>query len=123
MDVAFALDTNAIVYEFADQLADPLPAGPYAVSVMSEMELLAYPSLSEHEEQRIRTFLSRVVVVDLTPDVRETAVRLCRAHRLKLPDAIIAATALVLDVELLTNDARLLRVPELRTREVRLRDG
>ena len=53
--------------------------------------------------------------------VKQAAIHLRREHRLRMPDAIIAGTALSLDAELLTNDARLGGVPGLRTRSVPLR--
>jgi len=43
-------------------------------------------------------------------EIRELAVGLRRQHRLKLPDAIVAATALRLQAQLITNDAKLFRV-------------
>ena len=39
------LDTNAILYLLGSKLAQPLPAGQYFISVISEMELLCYPLL------------------------------------------------------------------------------
>jgi hypothetical protein len=50
------LDTNIILYFLGGRLADPLPAGAYAISVISELELLAYPGLISSEEQRVRDF-------------------------------------------------------------------
>lgn len=117
------VDTNTGIYHLGGRLIEPLGDEEYSASVITEIELLSYPSLSQMEEERAVAFLSSVTIVGLTPDIRDAAIRLRRDHRLKLPDAIIAATALVLDAELLTNDARLLRVPELRTRQMRLRDS
>ena len=39
----FVLDTNVILYFLGGRLVDPFPAGAYAISVISELELLAYP--------------------------------------------------------------------------------
>jgi|CXWK01.1.fsa_nt_gi hypothetical protein len=40
------LDTNVVLCQLGDALMEPSPEGPYAVSVISEMELLSYPSLT-----------------------------------------------------------------------------
>ena len=48
------------------------------------------------------------------------AICLRREHRLKLPDAIVAATAVELDTELLTNDIRLAGTPRVRVRALRV---
>ncbi|HNR30376.1 MAG TPA: PIN domain-containing protein [Candidatus Hydrogenedentes bacterium] len=66
-------------------------------------------------------FLGDVGVVELTPDIRYAAIKIRRRESVKLPDAIIAATAQVLGAELLTNDQRLLRLSSLESRSVALR--
>ncbi|MBS0182184.1 MAG: type II toxin-antitoxin system VapC family toxin [Nitrospira sp.] len=114
--VRFVLDTNVILYLLGGRLAEPLPAGLYAISVISELELLAYPGLVPSEEQRVRAFLNDVTVTELTQAIKNHAVDLRKRYSLKLPDAIVAATALALDATLLTNDQRLLALTEVPTR-------
>ncbi len=101
------LDTNIVLYLLGGQLAAPLPPGPYCVSVITEMELLSFPTITPPEEARIREFLNSVTVVELTADVRDRALSLRRGKGLRLPDAIVAATAECLDTDLFTNDERL----------------
>jgi len=115
------LDTNTVLYLLGGRLASPLAPGEYCLSVISEMELLSYPSLDERAEQQIRSFLSTVSVIGLSDQVREAAIRLRRQTGLRLPDAIVAATAVVLDAEVLTNDLDLLRVAGLRARSLPLK--
>lgn len=107
------IDTNVALYFLGGRLAEGLPAGEYFASVITEMELLSYAGLDEDGEKAIREFLADLDIVDLTPEVKERAILLRRSHGLKLPDAIIAATAVTLDAELLSNDAGFGRVPEL----------
>jgi predicted nucleic acid-binding protein len=115
------LDTNIVLRLLAGQLASPLPALSYGVSVITEMELLSFPGISETEETGIKRFLASVEIVELTPAVRAAAVQLRRISRLKLPDAIIGATSLVSAAELFTNDDRLARTPGLRCRSLALK--
>ena len=117
------LDTNAILYLLGGKLAQPLPTGAYFVSVISEMELLSYPSLDEAALNQNRAVLSDVTVVELSEQVRELAIGLRRRHMLKLPDAIVAATALSLQTQLITNDVKLLRVPNLACERLELKEG
>ena len=84
------------------------------------MELLAWPSLTTPEEVRVRAFLRGVVFCELTVPVRQTAVRLRREKRLKLPDAIVYATALEHRTKLWTNDGRLHAIGEVVCRSVTL---
>jgi hypothetical protein len=101
------LDTNIALYLLGGRLASPLPPGDYGVSVITQMELLSWPSLTTEETKRVNAFLSTLTLCDLTPAARVRAISLRREERLKLPDAIICATALELGVEPWTNDARL----------------
>ena len=114
------LDTNVALYLLGGRLAEPLPTGSYGLSVISEMELLAWPSLTPEEEQKVREFLTQLVICELTLPIRARAVQLRREQRLRLPDAIVCATALEFDVDLWTNDNDLATVPGLRCRNVKL---
>ena len=121
--VRFVLDTNVILYFLGGRLSEPLPAGSYAISVISELELLAYPGLVSSEEQRVRAFLADIVVTDLTQTIKDYAVHLRKRYGLKLPDAIVGATAQALEATLLTNDQRLLTVTEVPTQALRVKAG
>lgn len=114
------LDTNAVLYLLGGKLAQTLPRGRYFISVISEMELLSYRLLDESAQAKIQGFLSEVTVVNLTEEVKALAIRLRRQHLLKLPDAIVAATALSLGASLVTNDAKLLRVPGLSSQQLEI---
>jgi predicted nucleic acid-binding protein len=117
------LDTNAILYLLGGKLAHSLPVAEYFISVISEMELLSYPSLDEPAQARIEEFLSKVTVVGLNERVKNLAIRLRKEHSLKLPDAIVTAPALSLGASLLTNDSKLLQLPGLSSQALELKDG
>jgi len=88
---------------------------------VTEIELLSNDRLDDKGETTIKEFLSSVQVVGLTENIKETAIKLRRSQRLTIPDAIIVATAVSLDAQLLTNDARLLNFPGIRCRSVQLK--
>lgn len=115
------LDTNVVLYLLRGMLAENLEPGAHFISVITEMELLSYPLLDEGQRKQIEAFLSKVGIVDLTPDIRRAAVVVRRKEGLKLPDAIVVATAQVLKAELLTNDQRLLRLSSIQSRPVSLK--
>jgi predicted nucleic acid-binding protein len=112
--------TNVTLYLLGGRLAQPLPAGSYGVSVITEMELLSWPSLTATEEARVREFLARIIICELTSSIRARAVGLRRKQHLKLPDAIVGATALEFSLELWTNDNAFAKVPGLVCRSVEL---
>ena len=59
-------------------------------------------------------------MVDITAEIKERAIALRKSYRLKLPDAIIAATTLQLGATLLTNDKSFLVIKEIRVQSIRV---
>ncbi len=82
----------------------------------------SFPGLQPDEEQRIRAFLAVADSVAITDAVRDQTVALRRLYRLKLPDAIIAASAIVENAVLLSNDGQLANIPNLELKAVSLKD-
>ena len=76
-----------------------------AVSVVTWIEVLVGAD-DPQRERAARRLLGRFSVVELGKDVRERAVLLRRTTRLKLPDAIILATAQELDWVLVTRNTK-----------------
>lgn len=99
----FALDSNVVIYEIAGRLAQPLPEGTYFVSVVSKIELLPFAESTPEQERVLRDFLDSISVVELSDEVCEEAILLRKQHRLKLPDAVVDATASIVGAELLTH--------------------
>jgi predicted nucleic acid-binding protein len=120
MAVKFLLDTNVVIYLLGGRLRHALPQGDFGVSVITEIELLSYPALAPDDEAAARGFLDAVARHPLTDSIRDRTIALRRQHRLKLPDALIAATALDTGATLLSNDQQLLVVPSLMVQAVEL---
>ena len=78
-----------------------------AASVITRMELLAFRGISPDGEARIRRFLDDLLIIPLNETIENAAIAMRRAARLKLPDAIIAATALTQEATLITGDQQL----------------
>ena len=113
-------DTNIIIYLQKGLLTRPLPRGEYLLSVISELELRSFHGLDAASQSWLNTFLSDITIVELEEQIKEITVRLRRAHRLRLPDAIIAASALAHQATLLTNDQRLLAISGLQSKSLEL---
>ena len=118
------LDTNVVLYHVQDRLEEPLARGVFSVSFVTEIEVLSFPDIQPEEEEELRRMFSNDIgVVGLSRAIKERAIAVRRAHRLRLPDALIVATALELGVELLTNDLDLARVSGLQCRSVGLKQA
>ena len=79
------------------------------ISAVVQMELLV-GCRNQSERQITERFLSRFEVVDINESISKRAVYLLTtynfSHGLLIPDALIAATALVIDVPLLSKNQR-----------------
>jgi predicted nucleic acid-binding protein len=88
----------------------------FAVTTISIAEVLTGPLQSGNEAltERLRTILESWRVLDLTVDIAERAARLRATVRLKLPDAIQAASAIAINADaLITYDRDFSRVSSL----------
>ena len=122
MGITHLLDTNIIIYYLQQQL--PASAANYldevfrtsmpAISVITEMELLCWKSATEADVALLRQFIEDVTVISLTESVKQRAIEVRKASGIKLPDAIIAASALSQHLILVSrNEKDFNKVPEL----------
>lgn len=102
----FLLDTNAILYALAREVK--LPKASYLVSVITEIELLSYSQLTQQEEATIKKLIAQFESIELTKVIKEKKIEIRKNSNFKLPDSIIAASALVNDSVLVTADKQLL---------------
>jgi predicted nucleic acid-binding protein len=101
------LDSNIIIYS-----AKPGGAGLRTflegikryVSVISYIESFGYQNLTQEEFQQLETIFRRTQILPLTDTIAQQAVSLRQQRRMGLGDAIIAATALVHDLSLVTHN-------------------
>ena len=119
-DRLIVLDTNVALFYLSGRLVNPLPNATYFVSVVTEIELLSYPNLTPVVEVEIRDFLSQIIVVDINYHIKELAIALRKNYKLKLPDAVVAATAQHENADLLTNDSKLMNLAEINTQSVQI---
>ena len=114
------LDTNVALFYLSGRLVNPLPNATYFVSVVTEIELLSYPNLTPVVEVEIRDFLAQIIVVDINYHIKELGIALRKNYKLKLPDAVVAATAQHENADLLTNDSKLMNLAEINTQSVQI---
>ena len=108
------LDTNVVLYFLSgDKTLIPLLENKQLiVSFISELELLSYKNLKEKERLIIKQFLSECTIIDINHLIKELTVELRRKYSLKLPDSIVMATALHLNVPIISADKELSKVQE-----------
>jgi hypothetical protein len=117
----YLLDTNAIVCLLRGEnaLQERLQSAEWVgISILSQIEFLAFPNLSENDRRVFQEFSDGVEVVGLGRTERaliDRIVSLRSQYRLKLPDAIIAATAVERDATLITDDRQLRKLSAIRS--------
>lgn len=88
----------------------------YSISLVTYMEILSYNFPTQEEEQFVRKLLSLFKIIDISKEIAEEVILLKKVRKIKLPDAIIIATALVEDATLYTNDKQLHTIKNLNIR-------
>jgi toxin FitB len=101
------LDTNIVIYGCLPDGGRLLPWTGHAqaaVASVTRVEALGFTGISPAEDAAIRRFLNKCLCYPLDEEVIESAVRLRQQKRMKLGDAIIAATAMEYGVPLVTRN-------------------
>lgn len=112
--IDYMADTNALIYLLSgDSCMKSYLANYIGLSVISEIELLSFPGITSFEEQQIRSFIKDCTVLFLTENVKNKTIALRRSYKIKLPDAIIAATAIENNLQLITADKGFKQIAEL----------
>jgi predicted nucleic acid-binding protein len=84
-----------------------------AISAVSELELFAKKDIQDQEIADIEELIKDCILIEVLSEVRLIAKRLIIQHKLRLPDAIIAATAIHNDLPFLTADKHFVNIDEL----------
>jgi predicted nucleic acid-binding protein len=74
------------------------------VSFITELELLGVKGLNADERKSIKFFLDSCNIIDVNRQIKDQVIFIRENLSIKLPDAIIAATAIYLDLPLVTAD-------------------
>ena len=109
--MGYLLDTNAVI-NYLDaslptagmQLLNTIVDEESMISIVTKMETLGYNFTSVEEQTTMETFINGSTVLDLNNDIVNQTIVLRKAHKIKLPDAIIAATALVYELVIISRN-------------------
>lgn len=106
--VASTLDSNILIDYLLGRPEAAIEiqrdGGVPAISIVSWIEVMS--GARPDEEERVRDFLDGFEIIPVTPAIAIEAARLRRARRLKLPDAVIWATARVEGRVLVTRNTK-----------------
>jgi predicted nucleic acid-binding protein len=108
----YLLDTNTIIYylkaalpptamQAKHQIVDEQPL----ISVITKIELLGFNMLKIEEQNITEIFINASVVFDLGDAIINQTIALREQYKIKLSDAMIAATEIVYDLSLITRNS------------------
>jgi predicted nucleic acid-binding protein len=110
----YLLDTNFVLGMMKREPAvlrlietDQIAAAECAYSAVTRMELLGYPGITDEETRAVQSRLAKMVYLPINSAIEDAAISFRRLRKVKLPDALIAATASHHGLKLLTLDAGL----------------
>lgn len=105
----FLLDTNTVIDYLGGKLPhkaknalDKIIDEEINLSVINKIELLSFSSV----EQELIDFVNVSNIYMLNETIVEQTIKLRQEYRIKLPDAIIAATAVLFEFSLITNNTK-----------------
>lgn len=111
----FLLYTNIIIYILDGDkiISEYLSQKFFLTSIICEIELFSSKFLTPKEEKQVRSFLHEFRIITIDDSIKELAILFRKKYSLKIPDSIIAATAVSLDIPLVTSDKGFKQVEEL----------
>lgn len=124
----YLIDTNTLIYYFNGLIDDDnifsIFKNSFNISVITKIEFLGWPVLSNNQElqQKAVDFISHAVIYELDELVANQTIKIRQQHKIKTPDAIIGATAMVHGFEIVTNNVQDFKNLDLKVTMIRLKE-
>lgn len=112
MGIKYLWDTNTAIYYLQQQfpplaekfIDDLLKEESPVISAITEIELLCWKTANDKDLEILRDFINDSLVIELEQSIKLKTAEIRKGYRIKLPDAIIAATAMVYGLTLVTRN-------------------
>jgi predicted nucleic acid-binding protein len=108
--MGYVIDSNAVIYYLSGQIPESgmsfmntVINDTPVISVMTQIEVLGFNNPAEIETL-LNQFINDSLVIALNEDIVKTTIEIRKRNKIKTPDAIIAATAIVLGYSLITRN-------------------
>ncbi len=110
--MSYLIDTNILIYYFNglilidDEKVNKILKTSFNISIITKIEFLSWSKLTQDPtlDKKAKKFLSYATLFDLDDLVAHKTIEIRRKFKTKTPDAIIAATALVHNMSVVTNN-------------------
>jgi predicted nucleic acid-binding protein len=112
--VDFLADTNFIIHlNEGNPLVEPFLDYNFGVSFVSEIELLGAFSISKIKKSQLNDILGDCKIFEMDTQIKQICIKIRQQYKLKIPDAIIAATAIAYKIPLITSDKDFEKIKEI----------
>ena len=108
MGQGYIMDTNVVI----DYLGNKLPSSgasfidnlPAIISVITRIEILGWYQATDEGLAKLRPFIQGAIIYSLEEKYVQQTILLRQQYKIKLPDAIVAATAISEGLTLITRN-------------------
>ncbi|NUM61971.1 MAG: type II toxin-antitoxin system VapC family toxin [Ignavibacteriaceae bacterium] len=107
----FVYDTNLFIYYLNGNLhvekfftSEFLSSNNVYYSIITEIELLSFPKLTDNEINSIKSFLNGFIKINLNEDIKDKTIAIRKKHKAGLGDSIIAASSIIYQARLVTRN-------------------
>lgn len=100
------LDTNIVISHMQEEIPLPNLGTQFVISVITEAELLRYPKAAPKDLTKIQEWLASIEILAIDSAIARRAAQLGRTRKTKLPDLLIAATAIEHGLTLITRNTK-----------------
>lgn len=111
MEQEYLIDTNVIIDYMGERFPDPvldfidnIINSTFFLSIINKIEFLGFQYLSSNEEKQFQSLIKASNIILLHDGIVDETIALRKKYSIKLPDAIVAASAISIDAVLITGN-------------------
>jgi predicted nucleic acid-binding protein len=110
----YLADTNVLLYVISGNIAvSEYINDEFYISEITEIELLGNKGITDIQYKYRSKMIDNCTIVSLSEYIKRITIQLKQNYTLKIPDAIISATAIYLNIPLITADKDFIKIKEL----------
>jgi len=109
----YLIDTNVAIEYIGETIPeivlnklDDIFDEQFYISVINKIELLGFSEITTNEELKFSELINAAIVIALNENVVNRTIQIRKKYRTKLPDAIIAATAIENQLTIITRNTK-----------------
>ena len=112
--IDFLADTNFLIHVHqGNKIVEPFLDYSFATSYISEIELLGVFSINKAQQHAMKELLKDCAILEMNNKIKDLCIKLKQKYKIKIPDAIIAASSIIYELPLITSDSDFKMITEL----------